>query len=264
MAIIKTMSLTKMHNNSHLEFHTSVSNVLLESAFANQKFAQLYNSYRAELAVERNVIGRPRASVLTPDVITGREERDGEFIHYINVVRSGRRSSIPERKAAADKLWIISKPYKDVYSLFIPDSIDKVRELMKLLGTDENADLIDALTLGASAQKLRQLNNKLSTTYTERAIERGSLPDKDISSREQRRKVDIIYKELVATLNSVEISTRAGIETGFDAEKLNSVIVDINSFIDQYKMTIANYAKKQKKEEMMDEEEKMKGEDSME
>ncbi|MDL2303746.1 DUF6261 family protein [Bacteroides sp. OttesenSCG-928-D19] len=249
MEIIKNFNKTKLHVDSHAEFNLSVLKVLKEAVFTNAEMVALIGLYENSIELEANIIARPRASIYTPPVQNNDESRGAMLRQVISTIKYARKSTIPAMREAGENLWIMVKPYRNIYTKPMTDETEAIRHLLKVLGSsDEVIDWIDALSLPVIVQEMRKINNKFSEKYNERSVERGSLAGKGITTSEQRKVVDNIYMQIVNLLNSVVVATRSGIDTGFPQEILNTVTLDINSYINQYKLVLSNQGKKRKTE----------------
>lgn len=249
MEYIKSFGRSQLHVDSHAEFNLSVYMTVASAVFTNTDMAALLPVYKEAIDLERQIIARPRASTYTQTVAEEDNTRGGMLKQLVNTIVAARMGNMPNIKEAADNLWIVVKPYRNAYATFMADETDKIANLLSELGKDMYADWIDVLSLAGVVQKLRQENNKFRETYNKRATERGLLPGKGITTREQRKVVDGLYNKVVHLLNSAVDFTRSSIDTGFDAEKLATTTLSINSFIDQYKLILANTAKKKKEEQ---------------
>ncbi|MDH6304810.1 hypothetical protein M2459_001546 [Parabacteroides sp. PF5-5] len=249
MEKIKSISKSRLHVDSHAEFNENVYLAVKEAAFTNVEMAALLPLYLESITLEKQIISRPRASIYTQDVQGSDSIRGGLLKQLIGTINSARKGNIPAMKDAAEKLWIIVKPFRKVYTNFMTDETDQINNLVKLILADECEEWLRALYLETVVLKLKHENIAFRKKYTTRAIERGTLPGNGITTIEQRKVVDKLYTQIIDLLNSVVVSARAKIETGFPEEKMDTVTVAINSYIDQYKLIIANQAKKRKEKE---------------
>lgn len=249
MKKIAQFQLSRLHVSSHIDFHRSILLAARDATFTNALWNELLGEYTTEINLLDDVVRRPQASIYTTDVQNADALRDSTLKQLFLLIDAAANSSVAAERLAGQKLQIIVKPYRRDGSDQLTDETEDIRGMLRALGTDAAVDWADTLQLGGVIQRLKQQNNAFADIYRTRALDKETQPGAGLNTKEQRKVVDDIYEQIVIMANSVLVSAAAGIETGFDLVALNTFIDTVNADIDQYKMVLANQAKKANKEE---------------
>ena len=244
MKKIGTLHLTSLHVSSHVEFHKSCYGAMSARQWGNAKWEALLVSYASGIDTLDNVVRRQRASIYTSDVDNADALRDGTMGQFFLLVDAGAKSSLAAEKAAATKVQTIIKPYRrDVYDQ-LTDQTEQVRGMITALSTDVARPLIDTLGLSAVLQRLGEQNEAFAEVYRLRATDRQGQPAAGVDTKVQRKAVDDDYNSLTDIANGASVVLDTGIDIGIGAADVDALIDEINAYIAQYKLVIANQGKK--------------------
>lgn len=251
MEKITGISLSKLRVAGYAGFLRSVLDSVraVTGMTTNVKFLALVDQLSAEITVLQEVIRRQQALLLTPEIEAADKLRDNTFMQLKHLVTAATYSSVAEEKLAGDKLTIVMKPYASDYRDQLAEETEDLRGLLTQLGTDELFEYQETLLLGAVVQRLRQQNNAFDILYKQRGQDRLATRGAGVSTVEQRKVTDELYRQLVEYLNNIVGAIDMGIDAGFDAEKLTQLTGEINALIEQYKLNIDNQNKKSKEDE---------------
>lgn len=244
MEKINTLNVSRLRTAGHLGYHKAAyQEFRVAGLTTNTGYTALVAQYVAAISTEEEVVRRQQALLLTADVTEADAARDSTLRQLVTLVDSAQYSTLAAEKQAADKLAIVIKPYRKDYKDNMAEETEDLRGLLAILGQDDMAGYIDQLTLGPVMQRLRQQNNAFDTLYRQRAQERVTTRGTGISTKDQRKVVDDLYRQLVDMVNAIVGTAALGIETGFDATLLGTLTSNVNGVIEQYKLVIANQNK---------------------
>ena len=251
MEKINSLSLSKMRVASYVGFLRSVLTTIKGASdlTTNTKFLALVQSLLDEFQVLEEVVRRQQALLLTPEVTAADKLRDNTMMQLKHLVTAATYSSVAVEKTAGDKLSIIIKPYAKDYRDQMAEETEDLRGLLAQLGAEEMVEYIDALVLGPVLQRLRQQNNAFDVLYRQRGQDRATTRGTGVSTTDQRKVTDDLYRQVIEYLNNVIGVIDMGIDSGFSTEALAKVANDINATIEQYKINLDNQNKKSKKDE---------------
>ncbi len=250
MEKITHLSLSKMRVASYVGFLRTVINIIRSASemTTNAKFLALVQSLLDQFNILEEVVRRQQALLLTPEVTAADKLRDNTLMQLKHLITAATYSSVVTEKEAGDKLSIIIKPYAKDYRDQMAEETEDLRGLLAQLNSDEIFTYVDALTLGAVLQRLRQQNNAFDALYQQRGQERATTRGTGVSTTDQRKVTDDLYREVIEYLNNVVGIVDMGIESGFNVETLAQVTADINATIEQYKINLDNQNKKPKED----------------
>jgi len=255
MQKINTLQITQLRTAGHLGYHKAARvEFAVQGLTTNTGYTDMVAQYTAAITLEDEVVRRQQAMLLTQDVNEADARRDNTLRQLVTMVDSARYSTLPEEKRAADKLEVVIRPYRKDYKDNMAEETEDLRGLLAALSTDEMVAYADTLNLGPVIQRLRKENNDFDTLYRQRSADRVTTRGTGISTTDQRKVVDGIYRSLVELINSIAATAALGIETGFDPAKLSTLILNINGLVEQYKLVLANQNKSSKDEKPADEE----------
>ena len=244
MKKISTIAVSQFHLASHVAFHASVNRAMEEGGFSNAKWDGLLSQYSDSIAVLSDIVRRQQGSVYTEDVQAADARRDSTMRQIFLTVDAAAKSTVSDEKEAGKKLQFILKPYRKDTRDQMSDQTEDVRGMVQVLRGETASPLVGLLMIQAFIDRLEQQNEQFDTLYRERAVDRGAQPCAGVDTVAQRKMTDTLYTNLTEMLNSLSVAAEAGIETGFDTDTLNTLIDTVNAYIAQYKLVLANQAKK--------------------
>ena len=234
MKQIKSISLTHLLVASHYEFHQSVVRLIVAATPEVLHIETQYPAYLAAVNLELQIINRNQYLTGTQKLEELDAQRDALLSRLYTQIDMAARSPIAEEKAAGEALRIIVSPYRGIARNEYTKETAQLRGLMRDLGTDAAAAHIDTLLAGPVVQKLRQANNQFAAAMEERVATEATRAQNqvDVTTGQQRKVVDELYKNLVLIVNSFAVA--------MPAAAIDEFIDLVNALLDQYKRVIAS------------------------
>ena len=220
---IKSISLTKMTNADHLDFHTKVKLYVEKCGAENISCTQELTLYQAEIDKEATIIYRQSGSALTAELEAKDSTRDGLLSYFIGGVSNAKNSPLPADRDAHEQLSLVLKPFKGIADETNPRESAQIISLIAELKQESLAGYIKTLGLDSVIGLIETANNEYITLDQQRT---SDVPSKR-ETNELRARIDSIYHSLMAkTEGTVLLMTNASAET---------LVVDINNLIDANK-----------------------------
>lgn len=238
---VKSISTTRLHAASHVEFNQAAYTLINDAQpLAIPALTELLPLWKAAADVEDKLVRRQRGSALTAQVEEADKLRDNAMYELFLSIDAGLKSSVTEKKAAADMLAYVVKPYrKDAYDQLTDQTQDIDGMLYALGRTEELIDAQDALNVGAVVQGLKKANNKFKDIYAQRVAEsEAQAAISEVGTPEQRKIVDNYYRQVTDLLEAASLMLATAERTAVEA-----VITSLNALVEQYKLVLANQAK---------------------
>jgi len=237
---VKTLSITKLHTASHVDFHQSAHQTINTTpALPIPALAPILTAWEADTDVENTLTRRARGSAITAAITAADKKRDDLMAEFFTAIKASLKSPIAARKAAAVAIDAVSRPYRNDATTSLTDQTQNLDGLLADVGADALAEHIETLALGAVIQNLRTANTDFKNLYAQRITETETrAPVSAVSTKEQRLKNDAHYRAAVDLLNAGALML-----TGADRTAVEKVITSLNALVDQYKLVLASQTK---------------------
>ena len=234
MKQIKSISLSHLLVASHYEFHQSVVRLITTATPAVLHIDTQFPPYKEAVVLELEIINRNQYLANTQKLEELDTLRDALLSRLFTQIDMAARSPIATEREAGEKLRIGVSPYRGIAKNEYTKETAQMRGLLRDLGQDEYTEAIDTLTLGPVVQQLRQTNNQFSAAMEERVATEATRTQNqlDITTPQQRKVVDELYKNLILIVNSFAVA--------MPAAEIDNFIDLMNALTDQYKRVIAS------------------------
>ena len=242
---IKTISLPRLNNAAHAEFHENVKITVEKAGAEALGIAEPYTLYLQAFNNELECLNIIRKSNITEQINEQDDVRDGIFRGLSDAIKSYRNHFMSEYRVAANKLWSVMLHFGNLAPLSLDQQTALVSDIIREFRKPELAEAITFLNLDAWCNELEIENNKLRDLMTARYNEAvGKTPYR---MKTTRLLTDKYYRLIVSQLEyKMAINDKPA---GFD-----EFIIELNAIIKRYKDILAQkFGRKNKIEQNEDE-----------
>lgn len=225
---ISEFSMSRLHNEEHFQFHSSVAELITVSNPAALKIEAQATLYQAELAKELEAINVIRKSAISDDLVEADNVRDKIFRGMCNQVKSAVLHFNADVQEAAKRAQIVLDTYGNVAVKNYDAETGAIISLVNDFKTTYAADAAKAgITewveeLALSNKAYDDLKNNRYTDDATKTI---------VRMKQQRNAVDQAYRVLQARINALIIVEGAASYSAFVAE--------LNKRIEGFENTLA-------------------------
>jgi len=227
---ITKISLVRLKNETHVQFHESVNTLIGKTTATELKIDALYALYRSAFENELEALDIIRKSELTEQISEQDRIRDSIFRGLSDAVKSYRNHFEASYRNAANKLWTVFLHYGNIAKKTLDDQTAAVNDILREFERPELKEAIDMLQLGEWRDKLAEENTKFHALMMERYNE--PVGKTTFRMKDTRIITDKYYRTIVNVLESMLL-------TGGTNDKFNNFITELNAIIKRYKDILA-------------------------
>lgn len=220
---IQTFSVSNLLVGSHYDFHYDVYSYIVASTPEALHVETQTPVYQDKLATQLELINRNRRVAKTQELAELDHERDRWLGQITAAIDTAALSPDATVAATGKQLQNILSPYRGISGNEYTKETSQIRGLIRDLGTDAAVDLIDALSLGQTVQKLRQANNAFNAKYDERVTSEATRSRSEVTTDENRKAIDATYNSIVQIVNAFAIAATTAVIDAF-IDKVNARI----------------------------------------
>ena len=202
MKKIGGISITLLNNGAHYSFINNILKLALADTAVMAKAASEVENLKSAFAVEDEMLGVSRKSLLTDEIIEANKERTALYIGYKNAVKSFLNMPSEDMAEAARVLFQHIKDYR----ISTRCQLDKKTGLLMNFIDDleqKYSKQVAALSLTLFVSKMKVANERVRTLTLQRTDERtGIIPG---ALRKARAATDKAYSELVDMVNALAL-----------------------------------------------------------
>ena len=223
---IRTVSLSRLRNGTHAEFHENIKITIEKTGAATLGLESLFPLYCAAFSNELESLNFIRKSELTEQISEQDRVRDGIFRGLSDTVKGYRNHFDAQYRVAANKLWNVLLHYGNIARKPLDAQTAAVDDILREFQRPDLAEAIAVLQLQGWTDQLAEENTKFRTLMTDRYSE----PAGKTTYRMQtaRTETDRYYRGMIMLLE-------AKILSGYDDPEFNRFIVELNAVIRRYK-----------------------------
>lgn len=249
---IKSMSLVRFVLSLYVSFHQSIWQIIDMIAFPEKVHIpeSLKTSYKDLLDQLQDNNRTQQARIGTEEQVTSDSERDRLLSLIFFSITNGLRSAKEAILAAAKRLEIVIRPYRDIASLPLASETTAIRGLINDFAKEENSEAISALSLQPVIDELQAENEKFDAIYKDIVAEEAARSRK-ASTNDLRTQTDDVYNEICERIYaSGLLATEPD-----DVTLITNIINEINGIIDDHRKTynLSEGHKKKKEDETTEE-----------
>lgn len=220
---IKSFYITSLLVGAHYSFHFSVQQLITAKTPDALNIADKFTTYTALIDTQKALIN-PNASIaFTDELAEIDKERDALLAQVFRRIDMAADSPVEADRTAAALLLPIVAPYRGISANEYTKETAQITGMMRDLGIDEATDALDALTLGAYVQKVRQANNRFNQKYLERVQAEATRTKPTTNTKENRRLMDEAYADITKTINAYALTATTPVIDSF-VDELNALI----------------------------------------
>lgn len=238
MKEILKANLNNARNAEHYQFHADVLSVFTEQMATEHKIENLRADYAALFQKENTVFIQNKAYEATKEIEAKDRERDELFLYVKQTIDSNLYCPVTSKKAAAQKLQFVLKPYRSANTKPFVENTAQVSNLVEDMQLPENAEYVTALGLAEAITQLKTVNDAFNASYMGRSGEKLTRASNE-KMKSIRPKVDEAYRTLASAINALyqvnELVTRAPAVS----QSLGQAIDSINALVIQLQQTLS-------------------------
>ncbi|WP_280772639.1 DUF6261 family protein [Parabacteroides sp. PH5-39] len=234
MKTIQTFSVTHLLLASHYEFHRTTERLMAQAGEATLHIENLLTPYRAAIEQEFKIINQNKRLTNT-QLLKELDKKRGELLsRLIRLIEAAKYSSLETEREAYTVLIDIIAPYRYVSRNEYTKETAQLRGLIRDMGTAAAVRNLDILKIAPAVQQLREANSEFASAMTDRVNTEAVRPQNqiDISTTDQRKIIDDMYREIIERINAYSIAV--------PSEDIDDFIKVMNAQIDQYKRVISH------------------------
>lgn len=238
MKEILKANLNNARNAEHYQFHADVLGVFTEQMATEHKIENLRADYAALFQKENTAFIQNKAYEATKEIEAKDRERDELFLYVKQTIDSNLYCPVASKKAAAQKLQFVLKPYRSANTKPFAENTAQVSNLVEDMQLPENAEYVTALGLAEAITQLKTTNDAFNAVYMGRSGEKLTRASNE-NMKSIRPKVDEAYRTLASAINALyqvnELVTRAPAVS----QSLGQSIDNINALVIQLQQTLS-------------------------
>lgn len=227
MKSIKSVNLSSLRS---LEYNQCISNIVAHLntlGVAELNLKPVTDKLIAAVKLLDDTLVKAQGSLLTSQLRTIDEERDGVVRAFRAAVKSRMNSTVKERSVAAASLFFVFKKFGDIGGMTFEQETSAIRQLLDELGKENYKAEIKLLHLEDWVEELTAANKKYEQLYIDRTLEMGVKQAHDV--RIARIATQQAFEDLCVMIEASIISA------GYDT--YSELVAFINNAISQAKQS---------------------------
>lgn len=238
MKEILKANLNNARNAEHYQFHSDVLSIVTEEVAAAQKIESLRSDYVVLFEKENAAFIQNRAYESTKDVEAKDRVRDDLFLYIKQTVDSNLYCPVATKKAAAEKLAYVMKPYRSANSKAFAENTAQVTNLVADFQSEANAGYVELLGLTEAVAQLKTANNEFNAVYMGRSGEKLVRASTE-NMKSIRPKVDTAFRSLSSAINALYQVNSLITRSDATETELGGLIDGVNALIVQLHQTLS-------------------------
>lgn len=238
MKEILKANLNNARNAEHYQFHSDVLSIVTEEVAAAQKIDSLRSEYAALFDKENTAFIQNRAYESTKEVEAKDRVRDDLFLYIKQTVDSNLYCPVATKKAAAEKLAYVMKPYRSANSKAFAENTAQVTNLVADFQSEANAGYVELLGLTEAVDQLKTANNEFNAVYMGRSGEKLVRASTE-NMKSIRPKVDNAFRSLSSAINALYQVNSLITRSEATETELGGLIDGVNALIVQLHQTLS-------------------------
>ena len=238
MKEILKANLNNARNAEHYQFHSDVLSIVTEEVAAAQKIDSLRSEYAALFDKENTAFIQNRAYESTKGVEAKDRVRDDLFLYIKQTVDSNLYCPVATKKAAAEKLAYVMKPYRSANSKAFAENTAQVTNLVADFQLEANAGYVELLGLTEAVEQLQTANNEFNAVYMGRSGEKLVRASTE-NMKSIRPKVDTAFRSLSSAINALYQVNSLITRSDATETELGGLIDGVNALIVQLHQTLS-------------------------
>lgn len=238
MKEILKANLNNARNAEHYQFHSDVLSSFTEEMATAQKIESLRADYAALFLKEDTAFIQNRAYESTKEIEEKDRERDELFLYVKQTIDSNQYCPVADKKAAAQKLAFVLKPYRSANTKPFAENTAQVTNFVNDMQNGENASLVTTLGLTDAVAQLKTANEAFNAVYIGRSGEKLTRASNE-KMKTIRPKVDDAYRTLTSAINALYQVNELVTRSESTSQTLGQVIDNVNALVVQLQQTLA-------------------------
>lgn len=238
MKEILKANLNNARNAEHYQFHSDVLSIVTVEVATAQKIDGLRSEYAALFDKENTAFIQNRAYESTKEVEAKDRVRDDLFLYIKQTVDSNLYCPVATKKAAAEKLAYVMKPYRSANSKAFAENTAQVTNLVADFQSEANAGYVELLGLTEAVSQLKTANNEFNAVYMGRSGEKLVRASTE-NMKSIRPKVDTAFRSLSSAINALYQVNSLITRSDATETELGGLIDGVNALIVQLHQTLS-------------------------
>ena len=235
---INSLGKKKLDNGLHVGFHRDAYDLVNACEAAKIGVTEARKKeWKENLDLEGDINQESTADYITQEIDKKDEARDKLISFLFAMIRDYRLSPENDEALAAEKLFLLIKPYSKLQRESLRRETEHIDGLITDLKKTENAALITTLRLTPIVTKLEATNTAFRTLFMQSVTKdrRSNLP----MSAEVRPKTDAAYERIIFMIRAAYLSGA----TPIDRAVIKTLVHDLNNLVDrtdtEYRQSLA-------------------------
>ena len=238
MKEILKANLNNARNAEHYQFHSDVLSIVTVEVATAQKIDGLRSEYAALFEKENTAFIQNRAYESTKEVEAKDRVRDDLFLYIKQTVDSNLYCPVATKKAAAEKLAYVMKPYRSANSKAFAENTAQVTNLVADFQSEANSGYVELLGLTEAVAQLKTANNEFNAVYMGRSGEKLVRASTE-NMKSIRPKVDTAFRSLSSAINALYQVNSLITRSDATETELGGLIDGVNALIVQLHQTLS-------------------------
>ena len=234
---IVNITLSRMTNEVHAQFHESVSTLIERTGPQTLKIEPFYDIYRNLLGNELEALAIITKSELTAQIAEQDRVRDSIFRGFSDTVKGIRNHFNPDYHQAANRLWNVFLHYGNIAKKTLDAQTAATNDIIRELRLPQNDEAVQLLELSAWIEKLDEENQKFQLLMMQRYNEQVAKTTHRMKTA--RVETDKFYRAITVHLDNRVL-------TGDVDDSTNEFLTELNAIVRRFKNILAQQFGKRK------------------
>ena len=227
---ITSITLTRLKNEQHAQFHESVRTLLEKVTSETLGIVALFALYLQAFRNELEALAIIVKSELTAQISEQDRIRDSIFRGFSDTVKGFRNHFDPEMREAANRLWNVFLHYGNIAKKPLDAQTAATNDILREFQRDDLKEAIELLQLQQWCYKMDEENQKFHQLMMQRYNE--PIGKTAFRMRTARVETDKFYRAITADLDNQEL-------TGRNDEAFNETLIELNAIVKRFKNILA-------------------------
>ena len=243
MKTINSISLVRLKNEVHAQFHEVVKSLMLEVGTEDTSYEFYYPPYKKALDNELEALLIITKSRKTVDIFDQDDDRDQIFRGFSDTVKGLTNHYDPTYRKAANVLWDLLQHFGNVAKKTFDAETAAINDLIREFQDPEVESAAETVRVRDWIEQLKHSNLKFHRLMMERYCEVTAKTTYRMKTA--RVETDKFYRAIVENVNHQVL-------LGEVTPKLQHFITELNGIVTRFKSKLAQEAGRKKTEEDSD------------
>jgi hypothetical protein len=236
---IQSITLTRMTNEVHVQFHESVTALVEQITPEALEIVPLHGLYRKAFDDETEALLIITKSEKTAQIAEQDRVRDSIFRGFSDTVKGFRNHFDPEMREAANRLWNVFLHYGNIARKTLDAQTAATGDMLREFEREDLKRAIEKLQVDGWRSQMDSENRKLHRLMMERYGE--SAAQSSVRMKTARVETDKFYRAIAAHIDNRAL-------TGANDAAMDRFINELNAIVKRFKNILAQQLGRKTKE----------------